>query len=119
MAAGKMRAGMPLALTLGLLLALMLAIAFVALAHDVIDEINALTRSVQRTLIVDGAGSLRKEVGRIETSKQNLAWLLEQLDKSTGADDDKTKELYREVRGGSSAYLVSLSEFTQALENGK
>jgi methyl-accepting chemotaxis protein len=142
MAAGKMRAGMPLALTLGLLLALMLAIAFVGLAqlrslngqftvmvverhakvtlaHDVIDEINALTRSVQRTLIVDGAGSLRKELGRIDTSKQNLAWLLEQLDKSSGADDDKTKELHQEVRGRSSAYLVSLSEFTQTLENGK
>src|SRR5712671_5514256 len=142
MASGKMRAGMPLALTLGLLLALMLAIAFVGLAqlrslngqftvmvverhakvtlaHDVIDEINAMTRSVQRTLIVDGAEALRKEIGRIDTSKQNLAWLLEQLDKSFGAEDEKAKELQQAVHDRSSTFLVSLVKFTRTLEAGK
>ncbi len=142
MASGKMRAGMPLALTLGLLLALMLAIAFVGLAqlrslnnhftvmvverhakttlaHDVIDELNAMTRSVQRTLIVDGAEALRKEIGRIDTSKQNLAWLLEQLDKSFGAEDEKAKELQQAVHDRSSTYLLNLVKFTRALDAGK
>src|SRR5258706_21153 len=139
MAANKMRAGMPLALTLGLLLALMLAIAFVGLAqlrslnnqfkemvvdrharttlaHDVIDELNAMTRSVQRTLIVDGRELVRRELGRIDTSKQNLAWLLEQLDKSIGAEDQKAKDLLQTVHDTSSTYLVNLVKFTRALE---
>src|SRR5882672_1528144 len=142
MASGKMRAGMPLALTLGLLLALMLAIAFVGLAqlrslnsqftimvvdrhakttlaHDVIDELNAMTRSVQRSLIVDGKDELRKELGRIDTSKQNLSWLLEQLDKSFAAEDQKAKDLTQVVHDKSSTYLVSLVKFTRTLEAGK
>jgi len=141
MASGKMRAGMPLALTLGLLLALMLAIAFVGLAqlrslngqftvmvverharvtlaHDVIDELNAMTRSVHRTLIVDDK-DVRRELGRIDTSKQNLAWLLEQLDKSIGTEDEKAKELLQAVHDRSSTYLLNLVKFTRALEASK
>src|SRR6266446_5701072 len=142
MSSSKMRVGMPLALTLGLLLVLMLAIAFVGLAqlrslnsqfttmvverhskttlaHDVIDELNAMTRSVQRTLIVDGKEELRKEIGRIDTSKQNLAWLLEQLDKSFSAEDQKAKDLQQVVHDRNSTYLVSLVKFTRTLEAGK
>jgi methyl-accepting chemotaxis protein len=141
MASGKTRAGMPLALTLGLLLALMLAIAFVGLAqlrslngqftvmvverharvtlaHDVIDELNAMTRSVHRTLIVDDK-DVRRELGRIDTSKQNLAWLLEQLDKSIGTEDEKAKELLQAVHDRSSTYLLNLVKFTRALEASK
>jgi methyl-accepting chemotaxis protein len=142
MASSKMRAGMPLALTLGLLLALMLAIAFVGLAqlrslngqfttmvverhakttlaHDVVDELNAMTRSVQRSLIVDGNEALRKELGRIDSSKANLAYLLEQLDKSFAAEDQKAKDLTQAVHDSSSTYLVSLVKFTRTLEAGK
>ena len=142
MSSGKMRVGMPLALTLGLLLLMMLAIAFVGLAqlrslngqftrmvverhaktilaHDVIDELNAMARAVQRTLIVEGADAVRKEIGRIDASKQNLARVLEQLDNSFGAQDQKAKDLQQVVHDKNSSYLVSLVKFTRLLEGGK
>jgi methyl-accepting chemotaxis protein len=142
MSSRKLRVGMPLALALGLLLVMLLAIAFIGLArldalndeftqmvgdrhskttlvHAIIDEVNAMAVAVQRTLIVEGKGPLEQEISRIDAAKKNLGELLEQLDKAFEKEGEEAKRLLQAVHDRHSVYVVNLVKFTRLLEGGK
>ncbi len=137
-----MRVGTRLGLAFGALVMLLLAVAAIGLGqlaalndefnrivverhsttgllHGIVDELNVMTRSVQRTLLVSGADEVKKEVDRIDAAKQNVSTALERLDKALAREGVEGRALLQALHDRNSVLLVSLVRFTRLLSAGK
>jgi methyl-accepting chemotaxis protein len=138
----NLRVGARLALAFGLLIALLLVVAAVGLTRlaalnaefteivvdrhsrtgllgDIAGEVNQISQSVHRALIVNNAEEARKEVEKIDAAKQKVSGMLEQLDKAFGQEGEQAKALQQEAHNRNSAYMVSLVKFTRLLGAGR
>jgi methyl-accepting chemotaxis protein len=135
--------GVALRLTLGfgVLVALLLLVAAMALArldalnreiaelsarHSRTDTVREITdahhlmmRLVNHLLIVDAGVRVESDLARIETAKRIVGERLEQLDQASDADDLGGKALLAEAHARTGAYLMNLVRFTRLVSSGR
>jgi methyl-accepting chemotaxis protein len=133
--------GLRLTLGFGLLVALLLLVAAMALERlddlnrevkgvsdrhartetvkEITDAHHLMMRLVNHLLIVEAAAQVEADLARIESAKRTVGERLEQLDHASGADDVRGKALLAEAHERTGAYLVNLVRFTRFVATGR
>jgi len=81
--------------------------------HHVRDEVNIIARSMRNTLIMTDEEQVRKEVGRIDHSRKEIADILDKLDKSI--DSKQGKELFGKLTEARAQYVSSQDQFMKLI----
>ncbi|WP_413436796.1 methyl-accepting chemotaxis protein [Sulfuriferula sp. GW1] len=81
--------------------------------HHVKDEVNIIARSMRNTLIMTDEEQVRKEVGRIDHSRKEIADILDKLDKSI--DSKQGKELFGKLTEARAQYVSSQDQFMKLI----
>jgi len=136
----NMKIGVRLGLGFGLVVLLMVAIAFIgitrlaslndeienlvkdkypktALANDVIGHINIIARSMRNTLIMDKQDQIEKELGRIQEARKSIKDDLDKLDQTVKSD--KGKEMLKSIAEARAKYVSGQDHFLKLVGDGK
>ncbi|HWR76871.1 MAG TPA: methyl-accepting chemotaxis protein [Thiobacillus sp.] len=137
---GNMKIGLRLGLGFGVVVLLMMVVAFIGvtrmasldksidqivndrypktvLANEVIDNINLIARAMRNTLLLDDSADVKKELGRIDGARKAIVERLGKLEETIKSDEGK-KHLasVMEARG---KYVAVQENFLKLVEAGK
>ncbi|MCL5063361.1 MAG: methyl-accepting chemotaxis protein [Nitrospirae bacterium] len=136
----NMKIGTRLVLGFGMLIMLMLVIAFTGVtrlasidkqldvivhdrypktvwANNIIDGVNRIARSMRNILIMDDKNSVIKEIEGIRESRKNIGENVDKLERTIKSE--KGKEIMKAVKDLRSAYINEQEGFMKLIENGK
>jgi methyl-accepting chemotaxis protein len=136
----NMKIGVRLGLGFGLVVLLMVIIAYIgitrlaslddsvgkmandrypktALANDISKQISVIARSMRNSLLLDKPEDVKKELERVEESRKVIKDDLEKLDKSITSDKDK--DMLKELMDARSKYVGGQDQFIQLVTEGK
>jgi methyl-accepting chemotaxis protein len=136
----NMKIGTRLVLGFGMLIMLMLVIAFTGVtrlasidkqldiivhdrypktvwANNIIDGVNRIARSMRNIIIMDDKNSVIKEIEGIRESRKSIGENIDKLEKTIKSE--KGKEIIKAVKDLRSAYINEQESFMKLIENGK
>ncbi|MCG6553849.1 MAG: methyl-accepting chemotaxis protein [Candidatus Magnetominusculus sp. LBB02] len=136
----NMKTGTRLAMAFGIVVVLLLAVAFtginslgslngnmtdivkveypkVVLCSDLHDSINQIARSLRNIILFDDKETVRKELDKIKESRKNITTAIDSL--TQAVKSDKGKALLKAITDARTAYVPSQDDIIRLVEEGK